>query len=134
MKLYILYVIFLIWYLIKMLKIPFMSCGEKENHIWNILNCGGALQMLTFLLIRKEKLNKKLLIVFVGYSLHNTTYRFLIINSEVSEISKNTIMESSDVTFFENVFPLKNKLSKSICDISCSNLSSRSNANKDIIF
>ena len=90
--------------------------------------------MLTFLLIRKEKLNQKLLIVFVGYSLHNTTYRFLIINSEVSEISKNTIMESSDVTFFENVFPLKNKLSKSICDISCSNLSSRSNANKDIIF
>ena len=35
---------------------------------------------------------------------------------------------------FENVSPLKNKLSKLVCDTSCSNLSSCSNANKDIVF
>ena len=45
--------------------------------------------------------------VFVGYSLHSTTYRFLVVNFEVSEISNNTIMESRDTTFFENVFPWK---------------------------
>ena len=83
---------------------------------------------------RNRKIGPKLLIVFVGYSLHNTTYRFLVVNLEVSEISNDTIMESRDVTFFENVFPLKNKLSKFVCDTSCSNLSSCSNANKDIIF
>ena len=43
-------------------------------------------------------------------------------------------MESRDVTFFENIFPLKNKLSKSVCDTSCSNLSTCSNTNKDIVF
>ena len=72
--------------------------------------------------------------MFVGYSLHNTTYRFLVINLELSKISNDTIMESRDVTFFENVFSLKNKLSKFVCDTTWSNLSSSSNANKDIVF
>ena len=45
--------------------------------------------------------------IFVGYSLHNTTYRFLVVNLEMSEISNGTIMKSRDVTFFENVFPWK---------------------------
>ena len=39
----------------------------------------------------------------------------------MSEISNGIIMESRDATFFENIFPLKNKLSKSVCDTSCSN-------------
>jgi len=39
-----------------------------------------------------------------------------------------------DIPLFKNVFPLKNKLSKYVCDTSCSNLSSCSNANKDIVF
>ena len=58
----------------------------------------------------------------------------MVVNSEVSKISNDTIMEFRDVTFFENIFPLKNKLSKSICGTSCSNLSSCSNANKDVAF
>jgi len=66
--------------------------------------------------------------------LHITTYRFLVVNSEVFGISNNIVMESKDVTFFENVFPLKNNLSKPVFDTSCSNLPSCSNANKDIIF
>ena len=52
----------------------------------------------------------------------------------MSEISNDTILESKDFIFFENIFPLKNKLSKSICDTSCSNLPCYSNANKDIAF
>ena len=43
-------------------------------------------------------------------------------------------MESKDAIFFENIFPLKNKLSKSVCDISCSNLPSCSDANENVIF
>ena len=83
---------------------------------------------------KKRKIGPKTMIVFVGYSLHNITYRFLVVNLEVYETSNDTIMESRDVTFFENVFPLKNKLSKFVCDTSWSNLSSCSNANKDIVF
>ena len=48
--------------------------------------------------------------------------------------SNYTIMESKDAIFFENIFPLKNKLSKSVCDISCSNLPSCSDANENVIF
>ena len=79
---------------------------------------------------KKRKIGPKTVdCVFVGYSMHNTTYRFLVVNSEVSEISNDIIMESRNVTFFENIFTLKNKLSKFVCDTSCSNLSSCGNAN-----
>jgi len=58
--------------------------------------------MLTSILIRKEKIDQKLLIVFfVGYYLHSTGNRFLVVNTEVSEISNITIMKSKDVAFFE---------------------------------
>ena len=33
--------------------------------------------------------------------------RFLVINSEISEISNNTIIEVRDAVYFENIFPLK---------------------------
>ena len=93
----------------------------------------GCLAKVNILIIKKRKIGPKTVdCVFVGYSLHNTTYRFLIVNSEVSEISNNTIRESREVTSFENVFPLKNKLSKLVCDTSCSNLPSCNNANKDV--
>jgi len=84
---------------------------------------------------KKRKIGTKIVdCVFVRYSLHSTTYRLLVVNSEVSEISNDIIMESRNVTFFENIFTLKNKLSKFVCDTSCSNLSSCSNANKDNVF
>ena len=85
--------------------------------------------------------------IFIGYLLHNTTYRFFVIYSKVNEISNNTIMESSDANFFENVFPLKDKMTKIvydtsnfclpsngnvICDGSSSVFTSRENANKII--
>ena len=35
-------------------------------------------------------------------------YRFLVINSSVSEMAINTIMESRDAIFFENEFSIKN--------------------------
>ena len=41
--------------------------------------------------------------VFVGYSLNSTTYRFLMFDSKVLEISNNTIIESRDVVVFENI-------------------------------
>ena len=68
--------------------------------------------------------------IFVRYSLDSNTYRFLVINSEISEISNNTLIESRDATFFENVFPFKSRsvpiflpyLSSSSDDPSTSNI------------
>lgn len=45
--------------------------------------------------------------VFVGYALYSNVRRFLVINSEMSEIAKNTINEARDATYFENIFPIK---------------------------
>jgi hypothetical protein len=48
--------------------------------------------------------------VFLGYAIHSMSYRFLIINSGVSDMAVDTIMEYRDATFFENEFPMKNRL------------------------
>ena len=85
------------------------------------LKVWGCLAKVNIPINKKRKIGPKTIAcVFVGYYLHCTTYIFLVVNSKVSKISNNTIMESRDVTFFENVFRLKNKLSKSVCDTSCS--------------
>ena len=86
------------------------------------------------MLIRKGKLDQKLLIVFLldilciillidSWLLIQKCMKFLMI-----------LLWNLDIPLFKNVFPLKNKLSKYVCDTSCSNLSSCSNANKDIVF
>jgi hypothetical protein len=43
----------------------------------------------------------------LGYAHHNIAYIFLGIKSEVSDIYVNTFLQSRDVTFFENIFPMK---------------------------
>ncbi|XP_071916128.1 uncharacterized protein [Coffea arabica] len=42
-----------------------------------------------------------------GYAHNSAAYRFLVYNSEISDIHKNTIMESRNASFFEDVFPCK---------------------------
>src|SRR6266540_2233136 len=45
--------------------------------------------------------------VFLGYAFHSVGYRFLIVKSGVPDMYEGTIMESRDVIFFEDVFPMK---------------------------
>ena len=47
--------------------------------------------------------------IFNGYAHNNTTYRFLVHESNITDIHKNTIMESRNASLFENVFPCKSK-------------------------
>jgi hypothetical protein len=46
---------------------------------------------------------------FLGYVYQSIGYRFLVIKSEIEmpDIYVNTFLESRDVTFFENIFPMK---------------------------
>ena len=39
-------------------------------------------------------------VIFIGYSLDSNTYKFLVINYEISSISDNIIIESKDVIVF----------------------------------
>ena len=45
--------------------------------------------------------------VFLGYAQRSIAYRFLVVKSEVPDMHVDTIMESRDAIFFENMFPMK---------------------------
>jgi hypothetical protein len=61
------------------------------------------------LINKKRKLAPKTVdCVFLGYAHHSTAYRFLVIKSEIPDVHIDTFLESRDVTFFENIFPMKN--------------------------
>ena len=115
-------------------KIPYELRRKRKPNL-KYLKVWRCLTKVNIPINKERKIELEIVdCVFVEYSLHSTTYRFLVVNSEVSKMSNGNIMESTDDTFFENVFPLKNKLPKSICDTYCSNVSSCSNANKDVVF
>jgi hypothetical protein len=46
--------------------------------------------------------------VFLGYSHHSIAYKFLVIKSEIPDVHVDTFLKSRDVTFFQNIFPMKN--------------------------
>jgi hypothetical protein len=57
---------------------------------------------------KKRELGPKIVdCVFLGYAHQSIAYRFLVIKSEVPDVHVNTFLESRDVTFFENIFPMK---------------------------
>jgi hypothetical protein len=47
--------------------------------------------------------------VFLGYAQRSIAYRFLVVKSEAPDMHVDTIIESRDATFFENVFPMKDR-------------------------
>jgi hypothetical protein len=58
--------------------------------------------------LKKRKLGPKTIdCIFLGYAHNNTTYRFLVIKSDTPEQNVNTIMESRDASFFEDIFPMR---------------------------
>ena len=48
--------------------------------------------------------------IFMGYAHNSVAYQFLVHESNISDIHKNTIMESRNASFFEDVFPCKSKV------------------------
>ncbi|GJR13592.1 retrovirus-related pol polyprotein from transposon TNT 1-94 [Tanacetum coccineum] len=45
----------------------------------------------------------------VNFSKNSAAYRFLVYKSNIEDISNNTIIESAEADFFENIFPYKDK-------------------------
>jgi hypothetical protein len=56
---------------------------------------------------KKRKLGPKTVDCVFGYAHNSIAYRFLIVKSEVYDMHADTIFESRDATFFENIFPMK---------------------------
>ena len=63
---------------------------------------------------KKRKLGPKIMdYVFPGYGQRSIDYRFLVVKSEVLDMHVDSIMESRDAIFFENIFPMKDMYSTS---------------------
>src|SRR6266498_4127150 len=83
---------------------------EWENKRLNLsyLRTWGCLAKVNVPIPKKRKLGPRTVdCVFLGYAFHSVEYRFLIVKSGVPDMYEGTIMEPRDVTFFENVFPMK---------------------------
>ena len=56
---------------------------------------------------KKVKIGHKTIdCIFIGYAHNSTAYRFLVHESNILDIHKNTIIESMNASFFEDVFPV----------------------------
>jgi hypothetical protein len=54
---------------------------------------------------KKHKLGPKTMdCIFLGYAHHSIAYRFLVVKSEMPDMHVNSLLESRDATFFENIF------------------------------
>ena len=72
------------------------------------LRTWGCLTKVNVPINKKCKLGHKIVdCIFLRYAHHSIAYRSFIIKSEVSDVNVNSLMESHDVTFFENIFPMK---------------------------
>ena len=82
---------------------------------------------------RKEKSAPKTAhTIFIRYALDSNVNRFLVVNSEINKISNTTIIEVRDVVYFENIFPLKSKItSDPSITPSTSDIPSSSSASSD---
>jgi hypothetical protein len=57
---------------------------------------------------KKRKLGPKTVdCVNLGYAKNSIGYRFLVVKSEVPDVTVGTIIESKDATFFEDIFPMR---------------------------
>ena len=45
--------------------------------------------------------------MFIGYAENSVAYRFLVTKSKNSLVDVNTIIETNNADFFENIFPMK---------------------------
>ena len=77
------------------------ECWKGRNPNIEFFKAGGYLAKVSIPELKKNKINS---IIFIGYALHSNVNRFLVVNSEISEISNNTIIEVRDVVCFENLF------------------------------
>ena len=68
----------------------------------------GCLAKVAVPIPKKVKIGQKIVdCVFIGYAHNSSAYRFLIHKLEIINMHANTIIESRNVSFFENVFPYK---------------------------
>jgi hypothetical protein len=97
-------------------RVPMKSKEKTSYEEWigrkpslSYLHTWGCLAKVNVPINKKRKLGPKTMdCVFWGYAHHSTAYSFLVIKSEIHDVHIDTFLESRDVTFFENIFAMKN--------------------------
>ena len=96
-------------------RIPFKNSNKSPYELWKgrilsykTIKVWGCLTKVLIPLPKRTKLCPKTIdCVFICFSNASAAYRFLVYKSEVQDIHVNTILESIDAEFFEDVFPYK---------------------------
>ena len=99
-------------------RIPSKASDKTPYKLWKgrtpnlgFLKVWGCLTKVNIPEPKKKKLGSKIMdTIFIGYAQNSNAYRFLVIKSEISDIANNTILESRNTSFFENIFPFKTKI------------------------
>jgi hypothetical protein len=88
-------------------KTPYKEWIGRKSSL-SYLRTGGCLAKVNVPINRKCKLGSKTVdCVSLGYAHQSIAYRFLAIKFEVPDVHVDSFLESHDVTFFENIFPMK---------------------------
>jgi hypothetical protein len=88
-------------------KTPYEEWVGRKPSL-SYLRTWGCLAKVNIPIPKKRKLGPKTVdCIFIGYAQQSVGYRFLVVKSEVPDMHVDTIMESRDATFFENMFPMK---------------------------
>ena len=90
-------------------KTPYELWGGRQPS-FKYLRVWGCLAKVAVPPLKMVKIGPKNIdCIFISYAHNNTAYRFLVHESNIPNIHKNTIMESRNASFFEDVFPCKSK-------------------------
>jgi hypothetical protein len=88
-------------------KTPYEEWVGRKPSL-SYLRTWGCLAKVNVLIPKKRKLGPKTVdCIFLGYAQRSIGYRFLVVKFEVPDMHVDTIMESRDAIFFENMFPMK---------------------------
>ena len=94
-------------------RVPHRKTQQTPYEKWkgrmpnlNYLKVWGCLAKVAVPKPKKVKVGPKAIdCVFIGYAQNSNAYRFLVQKSEIPDIHVDTIIESRDASFFENIFP-----------------------------
>ncbi|KAB2634313.1 DNA polymerase zeta catalytic subunit-like [Pyrus ussuriensis x Pyrus communis] len=98
-------------------RIPHKKTNQSPYEIWKdrlptykALKVWGCLAKFQVPLSKRQKLGPKTVdCIFIGHANNSSTYRFLVHKSEIANIHINTILESTEAEFFEEIFPYKDR-------------------------
>ena len=81
-------------------------------HLINTCECGGCLAKVAIPPPKKVKIGPKTIdCIFIGYAHNSIAYQFLVNESNIPNIHKNTIMESKNASLLKMYFHVNPKKS-----------------------